>query len=174
MKKLILFVSIIILFGLNIGIFPYLKIFGTVPNLLLLFLIFFVLEKKDNEIYFVAFFSGLFLDFTSGWLIGGYTFSLLFVAFILSFISYRLAIFKISLKSISLAIVFCLLVSKIVVLAFGFLAFKFNLWPVEVRVGLIRPEIFAEIFYNLLLAYPIYLFTRFIVELNSYFGVKIR
>src|SRR3989344_3299474 len=79
MKYFIYLLSVIILLGLNLGIFGQFPIFGQIPNLLFLLVIFFALEKRSYDFFFVGFVCGLFLDFFSANYFGSFTLSFLAV-----------------------------------------------------------------------------------------------
>src|SRR3989344_6272424 len=93
MKYLIYLISIIVLLGLNLGLFNNFQINGQIPNLLFLFCLCFSLEKSakggsasggiDYDFFFVSFISGLFLDFYSTSFFGGFTLAFLCLSFLL-------------------------------------------------------------------------------------------
>jgi cell shape-determining protein MreD len=85
MKYLIYLFAIIILLAVNIGLFNNLQIKGQIPNLLFLMTLFFVLEKKSYDFFFISMVSGLFLDFFSTSFFGSFTVALLTLSLLLHF-----------------------------------------------------------------------------------------
>lgn len=63
MRLVIYFFSILLLFGLNVGFFGQFPFWGSVPNLCLLWTMFFAAEKHNYDFLFIGLVSGILLDF---------------------------------------------------------------------------------------------------------------
>ncbi len=162
MKYIIYFFAILLLLGLNVGLFENLKIFGQVPNLLFLFALYFALEKKTEEFFFVCFLSGVFLDFFSPGFFGAYTFSLLTSGLALHlFVSQFLAT-ELNWKTLTLAIALCWLIFNLLFWLFGLAAFKFNWFYGYQDLKTASLNFFYGLIYNGFLFYPVYLFYNFL------------
>jgi rod shape-determining protein MreD len=100
MKYLLYCFTIFVLFILTVVLQPLFSIYGTFPNLLLLFvLILAIFKDKDYSFLFVAFFSGLFLDSYYGSLFGGYMFCFLLLSLGFHILSNYFFSIGLSLKS---------------------------------------------------------------------------
>jgi rod shape-determining protein MreD len=156
MKYLIYIFVIVVLAGLQTGLFPYLKFFGVVPNLLLLFVVGTCLQREAEDAFFVALLCGLVVDFQNAVFVGSYTVSFLVLALLLYLAIGRLVVFELNFK-------YLVVTAALAVVFTGFLA-----WILSVeatRVGLAvaaidghvwRSRLPAEILYNLVLCYPLY------------------
>jgi cell shape-determining protein MreD len=157
MKYLIYIVAIIILFGVNLGFFSNLPVQHQVPNLLLLLTIFFSLEKNSYDFFFVAFLSGLFLDFFSFVFFGSFTLAFLILALSLHFLANHFVVLEINWKSLSLLLALSLLILNVVMWLYGIIALKFNWAPYYINFKTIFSALPIAYIYDWLLLYPVYL-----------------
>jgi cell shape-determining protein MreD len=157
MKYLIYLTAIVVLLGINIGLFNNLQIRGQIPNLLFLMSLFFVLGKNDFDFFFVSLAAGLFLDFLSAGFFGIYTLTFLLLSLGIYFFVNNLVVVELNWKSLSLALVFCLLVFNILVWFFGLASFKFGWAGNYTNLKVYMDSFPASLFYNWLLLYPMYL-----------------
>ncbi len=130
MKYLIYFIAIIILLGLNLGIFNFFPIFGHVPNLLFLLSLFFALEKKDYDFFFTAFICGLFLDFYSAGFFGAFTLAFLTVSVAIHSFVNNVFVFEINWKTLSAALFTGMLFLTLIIWLYGLVVFKFS-WTTQ-------------------------------------------
>lgn len=156
MKYFLYLLTIIILTGIQIGLFHYLALFGTVPNLLLLFVIGSSLQREAEDSFFLALVGGLFLDFSSGLLIGSFALGFLLLALLLYFIIHHLVVFELSWKYLLTVTAVATVFVDACVWLFNNFAYLHNWSTVLVSGQLLRARIVPEILYNLLLAYPLY------------------
>ncbi len=170
MKYLIYLVAIVFLLGVNVGIFPYLRSFGTTPNLLLLFTLLVVFEKHDSSFFFVGFLSGLFLDFFSGAFLGTFTFSFLLAVFLLYLISkHFLLLSEVNWKNLCIMLFLSILIVHILAWLYNLAVFKLSWSAQSLPLGIFTWRFLAEIIYNLALLYPVYIFTALVQKLNLNF-----
>src|SRR5581483_2002403 len=174
MKYFIYLIAIILVAGLNAGVFNNLQIRGQAPNFLLLLAVCFTLEKKDFDFFFVCFFCGLLLDFYSSGFFGGFTLAFLGIGLILHIFSGNFLVTELNWKTLSLVIALALAFLDFVLCLYGLAAFKFN-WTYQV-IGF---KVFAGSFipallYNLLLLYPAYLATVFVIRIVDNMDVRKR
>lgn len=162
MKYLIYLIAIIMLIGINLGVFGNLQIKSQIPNLLLLFTLCASLEKKDFDFFFIAFFCGLFLDFYSASFFGSFTFGFLLVALALNFLANRLVMLELNWKSLTLMLLASMLVLNLFLWGYGLLAYKFNLARDFLSFKTFAGAFLVIFLYNLLLLYPVYLFYTFL------------
>ncbi len=162
MKYLIYFIALIVLAGLQVGLFSYLKFFGAVPNLFLLFLVGCCLQREADDAFFVALLAGLFADLMNGLFIGSYTLSFLILALLLYLVIHQLVVFELSFK-------YLLTVTLIAVLFTGVLSWLVSLlsihigWaPVAVDFHVWWSRLPQELAYNLALSYPLYFLATWI------------
>jgi rod shape-determining protein MreD len=160
MKYLVYFFTIIILLGLNLGLFNSWQIGGQFPNFLLLLTIFFALEKKDFDFYFIAFFSGLFLDFYYTGFFGAYTFSLITIALGLHLLANRFLVLELNWKSLTLLLLGSLIVFNFLLFVYGFITYKIGLSGEYENIKAFSGSFPQSFFYNWLLLYPMYLFSQ--------------
>jgi rod shape-determining protein MreD len=161
MKYLIYLVAIIILAGVNVGLFNNLQLFGQIPNLLLLFTICAALEKNNYDFFFIALVSGIFLDFYSASFFGSFTIGLLLVALFLNFLVNTFVVLELNWKSLSLLVLASLVFLDFFLWSYGLLAYRLN-WSVDfVSLKAYSGSFFSALIYNWLLLYPTYVFYTF-------------
>lgn len=165
MKYFIYIISIIILLGLNVGLFNNLQIRGQIPNLLLLLTLYCSLEKKGYEFFFVAFIAGIFLDFYSVNFFGSFTLAFLVLALAIHFLSGSLMVLEVNWRSLTLLLLASLLLVNFTLWLYGFLAFKLNLTADYESIVVFIKSFPAEFFYNWLLLYPMYLLSNLLKRL---------
>jgi rod shape-determining protein MreD len=162
MKYLIYLIAIIILLGLNLGIFNGLRLYGQMPNLLFLLALFFALEKQDYDFFFVALICGLFLDFYSAGFFGGFTLAFLAVGLCANLFINNILVLEMNWKSLSLTLLISLILFNLTLWLYQFLAFKLNWDSRYTGIGIFASHFFAGFIYNLLLLYPMYLCFTFL------------
>jgi rod shape-determining protein MreD len=156
MKYFFYFLAIILLLSLDIGFFSHLKIFGAVPNLILVLLVVSALDRESLECFFIAVVGGIFLDFYTASYFGSFSFAFLILAGLLQILVNNFLVFDIDWKLGIGAII----VSTILIHLFIYL---FNLAVVGLGLGMgqspylfDKTKIFFELFYNLLMLLPTY------------------
>ncbi len=157
MKYLIYILVIIILTGLQIGLFSYLKLFSVAPNLLLLFLIGVCLQRGSEDSFLVAFLSGLFLEFSIGILPGSYSLPFLILAALLYFVIYRLVVFELSWKYLLAVAIASTIFVELSAWLIGKVALHYSWTIAVVDFGILKRRIIFEIIYNTALIYPIFI-----------------
>jgi len=162
MKYFIYFAAIIILVGINTGLFPYIKFFGVQPNLPLLFLVGACLQRDAEDSFFIALCAGLFLDTLSGIFIGSFTFGFLLLALLLFVVIHRLVVFELSWKYLFAVSIFATVFTQACAWAINSAAFHYGWSQVSLNGSQLRNKIVFEIIYNLILAYPLYAFATFL------------
>lgn len=174
MKYLIYLFALIILLGINLGLFNNLQIRGQMPNLLFLLALYFALEKKDFDFFFVSLVSGLFLDFYSGGFFGGFTLGLLAVSLGLHIFASSLFVFELNWKTLSLALFFSLGLFNFLLWLYGLLVYKFNWTNEYVTFKIFLAAFPPSLIYNLLLLYPMYFCFNFLRRVVDGLSLKRR
>jgi rod shape-determining protein MreD len=173
MKYLVYIVIVILLLALNIGLFGQYRLFGQIPNLLLLLVIYFALDKKGHDFFFISFVCGLFLDFYSTSFFGGYTLAFLLLATSLYLLAGSFVVLELNWKSLSFLLLGSLFLLKLVLFSYAFLVYKFN-WAADyAKLNFSWISFIAEYAYNLLLLYPAYIiFSLLKRSLENYYTKK--
>jgi rod shape-determining protein MreD len=174
MKYVIYLIAIIILLGLNIGLFNNLQIYGQAPNLLLLLVINLAVDKDDLTFFFIAFAAGLFLDAFSANFFGGWTLSFLVLALMLNFLSSRLLVLELNWKSLSLLVCGSWVLVNFCLWLYGFICYKAGLTPGYTGLKIFYLNFLPGLAYNWLLIYPIYLLTNFLKSTVRNFTIRSR
>jgi rod shape-determining protein MreD len=174
MKYLIYLLAIIVLVGLNLGLFSNLQLQGQIPNLLLLFTLCAALEKKNYDFFFIAFVSGLFLDFYSASFFGSFTLSLVLVAYLLHSLAITLAVLELDWKSFSLLLFASMVLLDLFSWFYGFAAYKFNFSAGFIPFQSFTKTFFASYVYNLVFLFPSLVFYNFILKLIDNLSVRRR
>lgn len=167
MKYLIYLLSIILLLGLNLGIFSGLALRSAAPNLLLLAVIIFAAEKHTNDFFFVAFFSGLFMDIFSGSFIGSFTLAFVSLSLIIHLLVSNVVAYDVNWKYLTALVLGGLLYVSLFVWLYGWLAFKAGWTGLQVDLAIFNTKFITRFLYNLLLVFPVYFYvesTKKIVE----------
>jgi len=162
MKYLIYLIAIIILLGINIGLFNSLQIQNQIPGLLFLLTLFFSLEKKDYDFFFVAMVSGLFLDFYSAGFFGGFTLAFLAVSLCAHLLMTNLFAAELNWKTLSLALLAALIVFNSIVWVYGLVVFKLNFGSQYTGIKVFVSQFSVNFLYDWLLLYPVYLYFTFL------------
>jgi hypothetical protein len=162
MKYLIYLIAIIILLGLNLGLFGSLQIQSQIPNLLFLLTLFFSLEKKDYDFFFVALVSGLFLDFYSAGFFGGFTLSLLVVSLLAHLFVTEILVVDINWKTLSFALLVALVIFNLILWFYGLVIFKLGLSSEFSGIKIFISQFPINFLYNWVMLYPLYLFFTFL------------
>jgi rod shape-determining protein MreD len=172
MKYIIYFFTIIFLLGINIGVFSYLKIFGAVPNLLLIFLVVLFLQSGHEDYFVLALLSGLLLDFYAGTFPGSFAFAFLFLGVLLSIcIRYLLMLesdWKSLLSVLTVAVFFVAVFVRLYSLAVVWLHWS----PQVLDFQGFWLKTVAELAYSLLLLYPMSYLVKFLKYVNEVLLVK--
>ena len=172
MKYLIYIISIIILLGINLGLFGNLQILSQVPNLLLLFTLCAALEKKNYDFLYIAFVCGIFLDFFSASFFGGFTLSFLFIALILNFLSNAFVLLELNWKSLSLILFGALLLLNLFLWVYGFIAFWLH-WTGDFNNFKNFSGVFLiNLLYNWVLLYPTFIYYSYVRRIIDGFEIR--
>lgn len=174
MKYPAYFFWLCLLVGVNFGIFSNLSFFGAVPNLFLLFVIFSAsLKESLFERLFIAFLSGLFVDYWNGGFFGGYTLVFLLLCLVLQALRSAFTLADMDWKYFALILLLSFVLSSLSLWLYNFIAFRLH-WTEYYSsfFGLVKKWP-AELFYNLVMLYPVKKFFGFVQKLNQrYFEVK--
>jgi len=174
MKYFVYLFLILILLGLNVGLFNYIRIFGQMPNLLFLLALCASLEKNDFDFYFIAFVGGLFLDFFSTGFFGGYTFSFLVVSLLAHFFADNVLVSGFNWKTLSGVLLVGFLVFSWVWWLYSFVSVLLGLAPDFLSLKEFLLTLVPGIFYNLLLLYPIYILNNLTREFLNNWHIRRR
>ena len=170
MKYFTYLLVVVVLLGLNIGLFGSMRIYNQIPNLLLLFVIFASLEKKSGEFLYIILICGAALDFYSTGFFGGYTLGFLLTGLIINLLSENFLFADFGWKTLSGLLLGALLLLKITLWLYGFMALKFNWTRVAYRMDLNFYHLVAEYIYNWVLLYPIFMAHGFLKKaINNYY-----
>jgi cell shape-determining protein MreD len=162
MKYIVYLIAIIILLGINVGLFNSLQTQNQIPGLLFLLTLFFALEKKDYDFFFVAVVSGLFLDFYSAGFFGGFTLAFLAVSLCAHLLITNFFAAEFNWKTLSLALLVSLIVFNLIVWAYGLAAFKLNFSFQYTGIKVFVSQFLVSFLYDWLLLYPVYLYFTFL------------
>ena len=157
MKYLLYTIAIILLLAINVGLFGLFPLYGAVPNLLFLFLLFFSLNKRIYDYFFIAFLAGMFLDFYAATAVGSFIFSFLFLAFVLHEVVEKVAVFEVDWKLQIALMAASLQLLDLLLWLYNFLAFKFGWSVIAVSLRVLEGGFAPQFIYNLILFYPMYL-----------------
>ena len=155
MKYLIYLLAIILLLGINLGLFNNLNLRGALPNLLFLFSLCLILEKKNLDGLFVSFICGLILDFYSGGFFGAFTLAFLALALGLGLFADQLMV-EWNWKNVGVAFILSWAVFNIIIWAYGLIAFRLHGAPVYITFRIFAARFPLGLAYNLLWLYPVY------------------
>lgn len=156
MKYVIYLIVIIILAGIQTGLFPYLKFFGAVPDLLLLFVVGSCLQREAEDAFFVALLCGLFVDLQNGVFVGSYTLSFLLLALLLYLVIGRLVVFELNFKYLVAATVAAVVFTGFLAWLISAAAVHFGWAAAAIDPHIWRSRLPQEIAYSLILCYPLY------------------
>jgi rod shape-determining protein MreD len=174
MKYFLYFIAVIILAALNVGLFSHLKFLGAAPDLLLLFVIAFSLEKDNDDNFIVATMSGLMLDLYSGLMIGSFALSFLLVAILLQLFLKRFLVNDLTWKTVVLMVVAATALATGSVVGLNALAGAASLMPFYLVPRAALAHLLPEIIYNIALLYPVYLAASWLKSLILELTVKRR
>lgn len=88
LKIFLYFVLIVFIYAFNAGVLKEFQLFGALPNLFLLLVIYLSMETKGEFYLAASFFCGLLLDFSVGVFLGSFSVSFMIIALILRSISH--------------------------------------------------------------------------------------
>ena len=172
MKYLIYLLAIVVLAGVNLGLFSNLQFFGQIPNLLLLFAVCASLDKQDYDFFFIAFICGIFLDFYSATFFGSFTVSVLLLALSLHVLVNTLVLLELNWKSLSLLLLTAIILLDLFSWGYGFMAYEFGWSSNFIAFHSFMTAFASYFFYNLVLFYPTFLFYNFVRKIVD--GLTIR
>lgn len=156
MKYFIYFIILIVLAGLQSGLFRYLKFFGAVPDLMLLFVVGCCLQREAEDAFFVALLAGLFVDLQNGVFVGSYAFSFLLLALLLYLVIRQLVVFELNFKYLVAATIVAVVFTGFLAWLISGLAEHLNLAVAAIDPHIWRSRLLPEIIYDVILCYPIY------------------
>lgn len=156
MKYLIYSLLIILLYGIMLGLFGTFRIGGNVPNLILLLCLFLALEEDSVEAYFVAVIGGLVLDFSGGTYLGGYLFGLVLLVFLCQLLFGHVIYYQFQLKYLPLLVVGAEVLVYLWIFLYAFIIETFHWFTVTPIQISLEYNFLPNLFYTLLLMYPIY------------------
>jgi cell shape-determining protein MreD len=132
------------------------------PNLLFLLVLFFALEKKDYDFFFIAAVCGLFLDFYSAGFFGGFTLAILTVSLCAHLFAADVLVIDLDWKTLSLSLLAALIVFYLIVWVYQLAAFKLNFGSQYTGIKIFASRFLINFLYNWLLLYPVYLYYTFL------------
>ncbi len=174
MKYLIYTIAIILLLGINLGLFGNLPFFGQTPNLLFLLTLYFALEKKDFDFFFIAFVCGVFLDFFSVHYFGAYTISLLILASGLYLLTQNFILQELNWKFLAAILLGSLAILQIFLWLYALLVSGVYLAQEPESLGIYFNGFTGSLFYDLILMYPVYFFYGYLRKLVDALTLKRR
>jgi rod shape-determining protein MreD len=164
MKYLSYALVMLILFSLNMGMFPYLEIFSGTPNLLMLFVIALSVESKDYDFIVLAFLSGLFLDFYTDVAIGSFSVGFMLLGILIQYIAKEYLVLELNWKYLLGLMVAGYVFVYAFVWVYGLCMYRFGLANAAVELPMLQKRILPELFYNAVLLYPLYWVTDLMRE----------
>ncbi len=162
MKYFFYFLTIILLTALNLGLFPYFRLFGGLPNLLLIFVVIAALDRESFDCFFIALCSGLFLDINTGSFFGTYSFAFLLIAGFLQILVNNFIFFNINWKYAVVVLFMSTLGLYIFVYFYTQMTVFLNFNSAEIGFLKIKNRLLPDALYNLLMLLPIYKLSDFI------------
>jgi len=156
LKYFFYLIAIVLLLGLNIGFFPYFKIFGAVPNLLLVMVVIAGLDKESFDCFYIAFLGGLFLDFQTTAPFGSFTASFLVIAGALQLIVNNFLVFEITWKYAIAFLAGATVLSYAIFWGISHLAAHLGFIGISLNSPALKARLLQEIIYNTILLLPIY------------------
>ncbi len=172
MKYLIFLLGIIFLVSINMGFFSYLRIYLTLPNLLLMSAIVFpMLSQKDDFIFF-AFFCGLFADFFYSIYFGPFAAAFLIAAFFIRFVSEKFVSPLSGIKTYLTLFVAGVFFTHILIYIFQNLIESLGrpLYTVPMRESLFM--LMGELLWGIILLPAVWKFLKYLIEINEKFFSK--
>lgn len=156
MKYLLYMVAVVVLLGINVGVFPSLKLMYGMPNLLMLFVMVLSLEVGDRDYLPVAFAAGLFLDFYSGVPVGGFALAFMLLGLIMQAVSSRYLVLELNWKNLLAFMAASYVFTHTFIWLYSTLLHRFGLTQVVVEFPVLWQKLLPELLYNALLLFPIY------------------
>jgi cell shape-determining protein MreD len=173
-KYLVYLIAIIILLGVNLGLFNSLQIQSQTPSLLFLLTLFFALEKKGYDFFFIALISGLFLDFYSAGFFGAFTLAFLVVSLLTHLFAANVLAAELNWKTLSLSLLGALVVFNLIIWAYGLMAFKLSFTSQYIGIKIFTSRFLINFLYDWLLLYPVYLYFTFLRNFTDNMDVRRR
>ncbi len=162
MKYLIYLLLIIVLCGVSVGLSPLINIRGQVPQLLFLLAFIWSLDRAGWDFLFVAFISGLFLDFYTGSFVGTFSMPLITVCLVFHFIIENFLALELSPKFLAALLLPAQILFGTVYFFYSWLLYKMHLWPILPDAKILAEGFIISFFYNLLFLYPIFSLTDYV------------
>jgi cell shape-determining protein MreD len=162
MRPAILFLFVLILFGVMQGLARVVPIGGIVPNLLLLLVLCLALEQ-GNDFILVALIAGIMSDMGSGAIIGTFTVGYLTIGVIFHYVMNQFFYFQAGWKYLPVALVGGLVFLSVWMWFYSWILLQFHITSQSVFASPIPGSLFAQIVYSLVLLYPVYLVTNKVV-----------
>ncbi len=156
-KYLIYLLSIIFLCGLNVGLAPYLRIYGQVPNFLFLIAVIWSVDKTDDDFWFFALFAGLFMDFSAGAWVGTFAIPLLLVCLAIRLLVQNYLVLELSLKYLAIVLFPAQLLFYFGSVGYAFVFYKLGLAAYPPSASGWLGSWVAGFLYNAALLYPMYI-----------------
>ncbi len=172
MKYFIYFLAIILLLGLNLGVFSSLKIWGIAPNLLLIFVMIFTFSDSSFDFVFIALLSGIFLDVYSPLYFGSFSISLLLLAYCLYFLVHNVLTFEIDWKFFSLILAGSLLFVFLCLWGYNKFIFRLGLSTTYTNFHFFTSRFLIEFLYSWALFFPMRKFVELVKLATTKFSVR--
>ena len=148
--------AIIFLLVVNIGFFGQLKLYGALPNLLLLFVLIVALDKDiKNGYLYLALLAGLLLDVHAGVLFGSFSFGLLILALCLSSLAEAVVVIPSKWEYLGLVVLAATFLLHFFVWLYAYGAFRLGWVSLPLAAPFFSSRLLVEAAYNLACLYPV-------------------
>jgi rod shape-determining protein MreD len=154
LKIFVYYIFAFFFYAMTVGFFNNFLLFGSVPNLLLILVVFLAVNEKGNFFLILSFLAGLLLDFSTGLLPGSFALGFLFAAVLLSQIGQRTVSFERNWKFLPLAFMFCQGFIYLWIYWFCLLSAKFGQGQFVFSFLFLGKRFVWDTLYGLVLLYP--------------------
>lgn len=162
MRYFFYFIFLALICGISVGLAFKIPVYGQSPNLLLLVVFVYSLDKTEDDFLLFAFLAGIFLDVFSGSLIGSFTFPFLLTSFVTRQIAENFLWLDRGRKTLPI------LLLPFMAIFYGFY-FSVNFALKSSAVGIFGAnylpfarDLLIAYFYNLILLFPVYWATAYL------------
>jgi rod shape-determining protein MreD len=154
MKYVIYIFAVLIAFGLEVGIFGQFPLARTLPDLVLIMVVFFAIKLDNQDAYIVALVGGLLMDFYSGTAIGTFTLAYLLVAVLAQGLYRSFIVHELSWKQAPAVLVAATVLLYAWIIFYGWLLVKTHWTADAVTFSDLRSRFLPQIIYSFLALYP--------------------
>ena len=162
MKYLFYLLSLIIIFGLNVGIFEALHLYLLVPSFIFILVLSFALDRESYDFFFWALAAGLWLDFYSADYVGTYAVAFLLTAYLVHLVVVEVVVVEIGWKYLTFITAGSLALMYLIIWAFSAAAYRAGLAQAFMVFHPTWRGFVAELAVDLILLYPLFLFSEWL------------